>query len=235
MKAIILAGGMGIRLRPFTFSIPKPLLPVGEKPILEIIIRRLKKFGFHEFVLAIGYKSKMIETYFGDGSQLGVRIRYLLEEKPCGTAGPLAQFRDAFGISKGESFLLMNGDIVTKLNFSKMLEYHKRNNLEITVGVKNIVEKKSYGFVEVKNNLVKAIAEKPALKRTVNAGIYIIKSSAIREVPKNKFFTMPNLINSLILKNRPVGAYYIKEYWLGLEELQNFEEVYNNRHILKLE
>jgi len=233
MKAVILAGGMGIRLRPFTFSIPKPLLPIAEKPILEIIIKRLKKFGFREFVLAVGYKSKMIENYFGDGSELGVRIRYLVEKKSSGTAGPLSQLAEKLKISKNESFLLMNGDIMTKLNFSKMLEYHKRKNFEISVGVKRIKEKRPYGFVHVRQGLVRRIIEKPNLSSIVNTGIYIIKSSVIKEVPRNKFFTMPNLINKLISKNRLVGTYYIKEFWLGMEELQHFEEINNNKQIRK--
>ena len=229
MKAVILAGGIGVRLRPFTFSIPKPLLPIGEQPILEIIIKRLKKFGFREFILAIGYKSKMVETYFRDGHELGVSISYMVEEKPSGTAGPLAKFIENFNLAKNESIFLMNGDILTKLNFSKMIAYHQKNNFDITVGIKQITEKKSYGFVDVRNCLVRNIVEKPNLTRAVNAGIYIIKSSAIKEIPKNKFFTMPNLINKLIAKKRSVGAYSIKENWIGLEDIQYFEDVYNNK------
>jgi len=231
MKAIILAGGMGIRLRPFTFSIPKPLLPIGEKPILEIIIRQLKKVGFREFILAIGYKSKMVEAYFGDGSELRVRIHYLKEKKPSGTAGPLAQLRDNFSMGREESFLLINGDILTSLNFPRMISYHKRANFEITVGVKKLKEKQSYGFVEVKDGLVGKIDEKPFTEGIVNTGIYLIKSSAIKEIPKGKFFTIPDLINKLISKGRKVGAYHIKEYWLGLENLRHFEDVYNNKSL----
>jgi len=231
MKAVILAGGMGIRLRPFTFSIPKPLLPIGESPILEIIIKRLKKFGFREFILAIGYKSKMVETYFGDGSELGVRINYLTEEKSFGTAGPLVRLREKFKLSDKGSFLLMNGDVMTNLNFSKMIACHKKTNADITIGVKDIEDRKSYGSVEIKGGVVEAVIERPIFNRVVSAGIYIIKSAVIKEIPRKRFFTMPELINKLISKNRPVGAYKIKEFWLGMEELQHFEEVYNNKHI----
>ena len=233
MKAIILAGGIGVRLRPFTFSMPKPLLPIGEKPILESIIKRLKTFGFRQFILAIGYKSKMVEAYFRDGSEFGVSIDYLVEKKPSGTAGPLAQLKEKFEIGEDESILLMNGDIVTKLNFSKFVVYHEKNDFDITIGVKKIEEKGSYGFVEVRRGVVKKIVEKPSLERTVNTGIYLIKSKAIKEIPKGKFFTMPELVNRLIAKKRPVGAYNIKEYWMGLESLQHFEEVHNNKHILQ--
>jgi NDP-sugar pyrophosphorylase family protein len=231
MKAIILAGGMGIRLRPFTFSIPKPLLPIGEKPILEIIIRSLKNFGFEEFILAIGYKAKMVEAYFGDGSEFGVRVHYLIENKSCGTAGPLVQFKNSFKFAKEESFLLMNGDILTNLDFSRMVSHHKRNKFEITVGVKKLKERQSYGFVETKDGFLKKIVEKPSLDRVVNAGIYIVKASSVNEIPRNRFFTMPDLINKLISKDKNVGAYDIKEYWLGLENLRHFEDVYNNKRI----
>ncbi len=231
MKAVILAGGMGIRLRPFTFSIPKPLLPIGEKPILEIIIGRLKKFGFREFILAVGYKSKMLQAYIGDGRDLAVHIDYLPEKKPLGTAGFLSLLKEKYALRHDESFLLMYGAIMTRLNFLKMAQCHKKNNYEITVGIKVLQEKKPYGFVETKGNLVKEIIEKPSFSRVINAGIYMIKTSAIRQVPRNKFFTMPNLINRLIAGGYRVGAYNIKEYWLGLEELRHFEEIYNNKHI----
>ena len=177
MKAVILAGGIGVRLRPFTFSIPKPLLPIGEKPILEIIIAQLKNSGFKEFIMAIGYKSRMIQAYFRDGSEFGVRIEYLVEKKPSGTAGVLAQLRKDFKFSKNESFLLMNGDLLTKLNFNKMIEYHKENDLDITVGVKNIKDRKAYGVVDVEEGIVKGIAEKPFSTQIVSTGIYIIRST----------------------------------------------------------
>jgi len=231
MKAVILAGGMGIRLRPFTFSIPKPLLPIGETPILEIIIKRLKKSGFKEFILAIGYKSRMVETYFGDGSELGVKISYLKEKKPSGTAGPLVLLKGKFAMADNESFLLMNGDIMTNLNFLKMVAQHKKHNADVTVGVKDIKDRKSYGSVEVKGDTIKAVVERPVFKRVVSTGIYVIKSRAIKEIPHNRFFTMPELINKLIAKNRTVGAYRIKEFWLGMEELQHFEEIYKNKQI----
>lgn len=229
MKAVILAGGMGIRLRPFTFSIPKPLMPIGETPILEIIVKRLRKFGFRDFVLAIGYKSKMIETYFRGGEELGVSIDYLIEKKPLGTAGFLSEFKNKFRIGKNESFLIMNGDILTKLNFSKMIEYHRQNGFEITVGIKRTVEQESYGAVRVENGLVSGIVEKPVVPHVKNTGIYIIKASAIKDVPENRFFTMPNLINKLISQNRRIGAYHIKEEWMGLEDLRHFEDIHNNK------
>jgi len=233
MKAVILAGGVGVRLRPFTFSIPKPLLPIGEKPILEIIIERLKKFGFEELILAVGYKSKMVQTYFEDGRDYGLKIRYLIEKEPRGTAGPLAMLRDGFDLRKDESVLLMNGDVLTSLDFNKMLEFHNQNNLEITVGVKNMKVQKAYGIVQLNGKTIKGIAEKPSNKQAISTGIYIVKQTALGDVPADSFFTMPNLVNKLVEGNRPVGAYMIKEFWLGMEDLRHFEDVYNNKTIKK--
>lgn len=233
MKAVILAGGMGIRLRPFTFSIPKPLLPIGEKPILEIIIRQLKKFGFKEFIMAVGYKSRMIQAYFGDGSDFGVKIHYLTERKSSGTAGPLAQLRKKFKFGKNESFLLMNGDILSRLNFHKIVKYHERNNLEITIGVKDVKARNAYGIIDIKDGMVKRIIEKPFDKQTVSAGIYMIKPSVLEDIPSNRFFTMPNLVNKLTSKGRLVGVYNIKEFWLGMESLKHFEKMHNNRSLNK--
>ncbi len=231
MKAVILAGGIGVRLRPFTFSIPKPLLPIGEKPILEIIVNKLKKQGFREIIMAIGYKSKMIQAYFGDGSEFGINITYLIEKKLSGTAGPLAQLRKKTRFTRNESLLLMNGDILTSLNFKKMVEYHKNNGLAITVGVKNIKEKNAYGVIEIKNKKINKIIEKPFFAQSVSAGIYIISSHVLKEIPQNKFFTMPNLINKLTSENFPVGAYDIKEFWVGMENLKYFEDIHNNAAI----
>jgi NDP-sugar pyrophosphorylase family protein len=218
-------------MRPFTFAIPKPLLPIKEKPIIEIIISQLKKYGFRRFILAVGYKSGMVEAYLGSGSRLGVRIDYLREKRFSGTAGPLAMLRGRLGAVRS-TLLLMNGDILTNLNFGRMYAYHKRHKFEVTVGMKLIKERRSYGFIESKSGLVGGIAEKPLLSNYVNAGIYLIEPSAAREVPAKKFFTMPDLINKLAASGRRVGAYPIREFWLGVEELKNFEEVYNNKRIL---
>src|SRR3990172_8927887 len=124
MKAGILAGGRGVRLRPLTYTIPKPLLPVGEKPILEEIIERLKEFGIREFIIAVGYRAELIDTYFRDGAPLGVRIDYVREAQPLGTAGPLALVRRTLALPPDEPLLAMNGDILTDLDIAGFLEFH---------------------------------------------------------------------------------------------------------------
>lgn len=224
MRAIILAGGLGTRLRPLTFSIPKPLLPVGEKPILEIIITKLKRFGFKEFILAVGYKAELIETYFKDGSKLKVKISYIREKKPSGTAGPLALLRRQLCFRPKESFLLMNGDILTNLNFSKFIKYHNDGGFEITIGAKRLRQRLSYGVIKVKGGYVKEVVEKPTAAYDVSAGIYMMKASVLNDVPGGTFYTVPQLAKRLISRGRNVGCYYIKEYWLALERIHHVEK-----------
>ncbi len=224
MKAVILAGGFGTRLRPLTFSIPKPLLPVGEKPILEIIITKLKRFGFKEFFLAVGYKAELIETYFQDGSKFKVKINYIRENKPSGTAGPLALLNKKLRLDPRESFLLMNGDILTNLNFLKFIKYHYDSNSEITIGTKRIRQKLSYGVIKVKDGCVWKIEEKPTIAYDVSAGIYLMRSSVLCDVPKAIFYTMPQLVKKLIIQGRKVSSYYIKEYWIALEQFHHVEK-----------
>lgn len=224
MKAVILAGGLGTRLRPLTFSIPKPLLPVGEKPILEIIISKLKKFGFKEFIFAVGYKAELIETYFKDGSKFNVKISYIREKKPSGTAGPLALLKKHSCFSPRESFLLMNGDILTNLKFSKFIKYHKDGDFDITIGTKRIKEMLNYGVMRVKNKCINSIEEKPTVSYDVSAGIYLMKSSVLGELSKRGFYTIPQLVKKLISKGAKIGAYYIREYWLALEQFHHVEK-----------
>ncbi|HQJ15541.1 MAG TPA: sugar phosphate nucleotidyltransferase, partial [Candidatus Omnitrophota bacterium] len=145
MRAIILAGGEGTRLRPLTFAIPKPLIPIGEKPILEIIIKRLKKFGFKKYIFSVGYKAELIRTYFRHGEKFGIQIDYIHEEEPLGTAGSLRLIADKFHFGSDESFVLMNGDILTRLDFKKMAEFHQKNRSWLTVGVKEYSHRLPFG------------------------------------------------------------------------------------------
>ncbi len=224
MKAIILAGGLGTRLRPLTYSIPKPLLPVGEKPILEMIIGRLTHFGCNEFVLAVGYRHEMIETYFQRGEQLGVKIDYVLETTRLGTAGPLALVRDQFTFEKDETILLMNGDILTKLDFNDLLRFHRDNRCALTVATRRHSHQLPYGVLQVQGERVQGIVEKPTTVHEVSAGIYMLQSRVLDIVPSGVFFDIPDLVNALIAKRETVGAYNFTEYWLAVEDLHHIEE-----------
>lgn len=217
-----MAGGLGTRLRPLTFSIPKPLLPVGEKPILEIILSKLKQQGFKDIILSVGYKSELIKTYFQDGSKFGVKIDYFDEEKRLGTAGSLRLIKDKFHLSG--PFIVMNGDIITKLDFKKMIEYHLDKKSDLTVGIKDHKSQTPFGVIQLEDDVIKDIKEKPVLEFNISAGIYIVDSELVDTIPYNEHFDMPTLIKSGIEQNKKILGYKIKEYWLSLERLKSFDQ-----------
>ena len=224
MRAVILAGGKGVRLRPLTYTIPKPLLPVGEKPILEEIIERLKPFGVRDFVIAVGYRAELIETYFRDGSQLGVRIDYVRESHPLGTAGPLALARSLFEQSPDEPLLVMNGDILTDLDMGLFVEFHQRGGYELTVATRQFELQHPYGVLQLDGPRVTGIVEKPAVMDIVSAGIYAIQPSALDVIPDDSFFDMPDLVNGLVEQGRAVGAYDFVGEWLAIDRIDQLED-----------
>jgi mannose-1-phosphate guanylyltransferase len=222
MKAVILVGGMGTRLRPLTFSIPKPLLPVGEKPILQIILEQLRAAGTEEVILATGYQAELIQAFCGDGSRFQLAISYFREEMPLGTAGPLSLVRHHFDAD--EHFLLMNGDILTNLDFGAFVDFSRRRQWSLTVGYTRHVYRSPFGVLSIKNDMLQSIVEKPAHEYCVSAGIYSIKGSALQWIPDREFFTVPDLMRALLAANKPVGCYYIEDCWMGLETVEHFEE-----------
>jgi NDP-sugar pyrophosphorylase family protein len=222
VKAVLLVGGLGTRLRPLTFSIPKPLLPVGETPILQIIIEQLRESGIREIVLATGYQAQLIQAFCGDGSKFGVEVSYVHEEQPLGTAGPLALLRHR--IRSSEFFLLMNGDILTKMDYSSFVEVACRNDWDLTVGYTKHIYKSPFGVLKIDGDLITGIVEKPSQEYLVSAGIYCVKAAALAHVPDAQFFTAPDLIHALLGAGRKVGAHYIAECWIGLESISHFEE-----------
>jgi NDP-sugar pyrophosphorylase family protein len=228
IKALILAGGEGSRLRPWTFSVPKPLLPIGEKPILEIIINRLKKFGFKEFIISLGYRGELIVSYFQYGEKLGIKIDYIRETVPLGTAGPLSLLAGKVKLNPREPILLMNGDILTRINFLEFIKYHKRHNFDLTVMVKKFEMQFPYGILSINNKTIHKVTEKPIYYYDISAGIYLLNCNIIDFIPKGKFFTMPQLIDLLIKKKKKVGAYFSKKQWMAVEEPADIERVNND-------
>lgn len=226
MKAIILTGGLGKRLRPFTFAIPKPLIPLGDKPILQIIIEHLKKFHISDLIFATGWHSELIETYFGKGEKFGIKIAYVKESKPLGTAGPLSLAKNL--LVDQEPFLLMNGDVVTKININKLLAYHNKNNFDLTIGTAEYKQRLPFGTIIVKNKRVEQFIEKPLTSWKISTGIYLLNKDIVDFIPKNKFFSMPSLIKKLITNKRSVGVYAIKEYWAAVENIAQLEEINKN-------
>jgi NDP-sugar pyrophosphorylase family protein len=222
MKAMILAGGLGTRLRPLTFSIPKPLLPVGEKPILQIIIEQMRGAGIDDIVLATGYQAELIRAFCGDGSKLGVRISYVHEDKPLGTAGPLSLVRRHF--ENDQAFVVMNGDIITRLDFGEFLRAGIDNGCDLTVGYTQHVYRSPFGVLSIAGGVVQGITEKPSYEHSISAGIYCVRPQALRFVPDDAFFTMPQLMESLMAAGRCVGAHFIQDCWIGIESVEHFEE-----------
>jgi NDP-sugar pyrophosphorylase family protein len=225
MKAVLLAGGLGVRLRPLTYTIPKPLLPVGERPILEEIVMRLRAFGLRDLVIAVGYRAELIETYFRDGSQLGVHISYAHESEPLGTAGPLALVRDQFGGgAKTEPLLVMNGDLLTDLDFSRLVEVHEQGGYDITVVTREYQLRHPYGVIELKGDRITKVIEKPAVTDTVNAGVYVLNWSVLDLIPGGRAYEIPDLLNKASESGLKVVAHPFDGAWLPIDRLEQLEE-----------
>lgn len=220
MKAVILAGGLGSRLRPFTESIPKPLLPIGEKAVLEIQIERLKKFGFNEIFLATNYKSNYIENFFGDGSRYDVKLKISKEQKPLGTAGPLTLLKD----SLDEPFVVMNGDVLTLVNFEKLYKFANEKNTLLTIAIKKKLFPFAFGNIFFDGDYVTDIEEKPDLIRYILAGIYVMKPSIFHYIPDNEYFGMDVLIKSLLQLKVPIANYKMEEYWLDIGQIDDYKK-----------
>jgi NDP-sugar pyrophosphorylase family protein len=224
MKAVILAGGKGVRLRPLTYTIPKPLLPVGEKPILEEIIERLRAAGFRDLIIAVGYRAELIETYFRDGAQLDVRIDYVRESHALGTAGPLSLVRDGCDLTPEEPILAMNGDILTDMDMVAFMEFHRRGGYEITVASREFKLQHPYGVIQADGDRVTGIVEKPGVTDLVSAGIYALQPSALDVIPYNSFYDIPDLVNRLLADGRSVGTYRFDDDWIAIDRLEQLED-----------
>lgn len=213
MQTIILAGGKGTRLRPYTTVLPKPLMPIGDVPILEIVVRQLKYYGFNNITLAVGHLKELLNAFFGDGKKWGVNIEYSFEDKPLGTAGPL-KLIDPDSIQ--DNFIVMNGDVLTDLNFLDFFQYHKKNNALCTIAMYQKPVKINLGVLETQNNRIIDYIEKPVLNYNVSMGVYAFKKEALNYIPDNAFFDFPDLIKTLIEQDKPVMGYKFNDHWLDI-------------------
>jgi NDP-sugar pyrophosphorylase family protein len=218
--AVVLAGGEGRRLRPLTYAIPKPLLPIADKPILEILLRQFKKYGFTRVFLAVGYKHELIERHFQEGLAFGVHIDYSIEKERLGTAAPLRLMAKELD----RPFLVVNGDILLKADFSKMLTYHTTMGADLTVATKKHSIKLQYGMVDVENGRISKIREKPTIESIVGAGAYIMNPGLLELIPTKSSFDMPDLIQAAIEAHKKVLSYDIGDFWLHLGRLDDYEK-----------
>jgi len=221
MQAVVLVGGFGTRLRPLTFSLPKPLLPVGEHPLLQLLLEQLHTSGMRDVVLATGYHAELIHAFCGDGSRFGLRVRYVHEDEPLGTAGPISLARS---LLNGDDFLLINGDILTRFDFRTIHDFRREHEYDLVVAYTRHIYQSPYGVLSLAGADVTGIIEKPRLEQTVSAGIYAAAREVADLVPASSFFTMPQLIEVLLAADRRVGGLEIEDVWQGLETVTHFED-----------
>lgn len=220
VKVVILAGGLGSRLRPFTEVIPKPLLPLGEKTIMEVQITSLQRFGVNKVFVATNYMSDLVEAFLGGGKRFGVDVEVSREEQPLGTCGPIGLLRNELS----EPFLVMNGDILTKLDFRAFYDFAVAQNSCLTVGTKIITTPFRFGNVIVSDNLIVDVEEKPELKMEIVAGIYCMTPDVFHFIPENSYFGMDTLIMTLLAEQQRVSRYLIEEYWLDIGQVEDYSK-----------
>jgi len=225
-RVVLMVGGLGTRLRPLTEHTPKPMLKVGNKPILETIILNFKKYGFINIVLCVSYKAEIIEEYFKDGSDFGVDIEYIHENKRMGTAGALSLIREKLT----ESFFVMNGDLLTNINFENMMEYHLSNNSIATMGVREYDFQVPYGVVNVNDGNILSIEEKPVHKFFVSGGVYVLNEKNLDFISDDEFYDMPTLFEKVIEEKLKSISFPIHEYWLDIGRIEEFEKANNEFH-----
>jgi len=217
---VLMVGGLGSRLGELTKNTPKPMLPIGEIPILESILRSFIDNGFEEFYFAVNYKSHVIEDYFGDGSRWDISINYLREDKRLGTAGALTLLPER----PKNSFIVMNGDVLTDINFENILRYHTESNSSATMAIRRYEIQVPFGVVELQDYRISRIVEKPIHDFYVNAGIYILNPDCLDLIPEDSFFDMPELFNALLNKSEAPSTYLIHEYWKDIGHKQDYAD-----------
>lgn len=222
-KAVILAGGLGTRLHPFTQVIPKPLLPIGESSVLEIQILSLKRFGVNEIIIATNHMSDYVKAFLGDGSRYGVNITFSQEEKPLGTCGPLSLLRSRLT----EPFFLINGDILTTLDFAAFHHEGTKNEAGLVVATRELIMPFQFGKIISENGYITGVEEKPDFKFEILAGIYLLKPAAMDLIPDNQYFGIDALIKTMLARHMKVGKHLIKEYWLDIGRINDYETAQN--------
>jgi dTDP-glucose pyrophosphorylase len=230
LNAVIMAGGVGARLRPLTEELPKPMLPVGGRPLLELIVQSLRQAGIRRVNVTTHYKPEAIKDHFGDGDGIGVELNYLTEDRPLGTAGALGLME-----RPQETLLVMNGDILTDVDFRAMLAFHRESRAVLTMAVRKYEIAIPYGVVESEGERVQRLVEKPHVGLFVNAGIYLLEPEAHAFIPDGERFDMTDLIRRLIDAGKAVTSFPVHEYWLDIGQPTDYaraqEDVKNGRRV----
>ena len=217
IQAVVMAGGSGTRLRPLTENLPKPMVPVGGRPMLERIIEQLRDAGVSRVMVTTHYKSELISNHFGDGHGFGVNISYVEEDKPMGTAGGLSQLEPS-----DDPILVINGDILTRIDFRAMLDFHVEHKAEMSVAVRRHETQIPYGVIETEDEKITQVLEKPIVNHFINAGIYLLNPAVFKLIPENDSYDMPELINRLINDGRTVISFPVREYWLDIGQHKDY-------------
>lgn len=228
-RAIILAGGKGTRLRPYTVVLPKPLLPIGDYPVLEIIIRQLAWFGFNRITLTVNHQAEIIKAFFGDGSRWGIKIDYSFEDKPLSTMGPLRLIRDL-----PEHFLIMNGDVLTDLDFDQFYQFHSGHGKPFTISAYNRSEISEFGVLETDTEQhLSAFVEKPKRDFLVSMGIYMASKAILPLIPEEVPFGFDQLMLKMLEKREPVSVRRFDGYWLDMGRPDDYQQAIDDLEKLK--
>jgi NDP-mannose synthase len=220
MKAVVLAGGKGTRLWPYTRVIPKPLMPIGDMPILEVLLHQVKRAGVDEVILTVGHMAELLRAFFQNGERLGTVIRYSYEEVPLGTAGPLKLIT---GLDS--TFLVLNGDVLTTLDFADLLRFHNESQAMVTIAMHCRNVKIDLGVLQLDgDHRVTGYIEKPTYDLNVSMGVYVFEPAALDYIPKDQYFDFPSLILSLIENNLKVVGYPFDGYWQDLGRSDDYEQ-----------
>ena len=229
----IMAGGFGTRLRPLTDTCPKPMLKIGNKPILETVICSFIKAGFVNFYISTHYMPEQIQQHFGDGSKLGVKINYVHEDSPLGTGGALGLLPD--DLPKDLPLIMMNGDVLTKVDFERLLDFHTENQADATMCVRDYDYQIPYGVINGEGNKITSMVEKPIQRFFVNAGIYVVSPRVIQSVPENYNIDMPTLLEQHMNERDNILMFPIHEYWLDIGRMDDFNRAQADIHTLGLD
>jgi len=219
IQAVIMAGGMGMRLRPLTDDLPKPMLPVGNRPLLEIIVNQLKESDIQNINVSVYHESNKIKDYFGDGKDFGVEITYSSESQPLGTAGALGLMS-----VPDRTTLVINGDILSAVDLRAMFDYHREHKADLTIAVSQQDFQVPYGIIQCEGSYVTSLSEKPLLHYFINAGIYLLEPSVYALIPEGEKYDMTDLINSMLESDLAVAAFPVREYWIDIGEPEAYEK-----------